>query len=76
MITLRKFEKRKYFISKHYHFIAFFNTLNKIFESIIIFRLLCFVTKHIFIFENHFEKKKDIIIKYALHMLIEKIYFI
>ena len=76
MITLRKFEKRNYFILKHYRFIALFNTLNKIFKLIIIFRLFYFATKHIFIFENYFKRRKDIIIKHALYILIEKIYFI
>jgi hypothetical protein len=69
----RKINKFDYFVFKIYRLIALFNTLNKIMKSIITTRLSYAAKEHNLLLREHFERRKDIVSKHALHYIIETI---
>jgi hypothetical protein len=70
---LRKINKSDYFVFKTYRFIALLNILNKIMKSIMTTRLSYAAKKHNLLFKKHFEDRKNIVSKHALHYIIETI---
>jgi hypothetical protein len=72
-IFLRKINKSDYFVFKTYKFIVLLNTLNKIIKSIMTIRLSYATKKHNLLFKKHFENRKNIVLKQALHYIIETI---
>ncbi len=69
----RKINKLNYFIFKAYKLIILLNTLNKIMKFIMTIRLNYAAKKHNLLFREHFESKKKIDSKHALHYIIETI---
>jgi hypothetical protein len=69
----RKVNKSNYFVFKAYRFIALLNTLNKIMKFIITIRLSYAAKKHNLLLKEHFESRKKIVSKHALHYIIETI---
>jgi hypothetical protein len=73
---LRKINKSDYFVFKAYRFIALLNTLDKLMKSIMTIRLSYAVKKHNLLLKEHFESRKNIASKHALHYIIETINFV
>ncbi len=72
-MILRKINKSDYFVLKAYRFIALLNTLHKIMKSIMTTRLSYAAKKHNLLSRKHFESRKDIASKHALHYIVEVI---
>jgi hypothetical protein len=70
---LRKINKSNYFVFKAYKLIVLLNTLNKIMKFIMTTRLNYAVKNHNLLFREHFESRKRIVSKHALHYIIETI---
>jgi hypothetical protein len=70
---LRKINKFDYFVLKTYRFIALLNILDKIMKSIMTTRLSYAAKKHNLLLKKHFEDRKNIVSKHALHYIIETI---
>jgi hypothetical protein len=70
---LRKINKSDYFVLKAYRSIALLNTLNKLMKSIMTIRLSYAAKKHNLLLRKHFEDRKNIASKHALHYIIETI---
>ncbi len=70
---LRKINKSDYFVLEVYRLIALLNTLDKIMKSIMTIRLSYAAKKHNLLLRKHFEDRKDIVSKHALHYIIEVI---
>jgi hypothetical protein len=70
---LRKINKSNYFALKTYKLIILLNTLNKIMKSIMMIRLNYATKKNNWLFKKHFEDRKNIISKHALHYIIKTI---
>jgi hypothetical protein len=73
---LRKINKSNYFVLKAYRFIALLNILNKLMKSIMTIYLNYAAKKHNLLLRKHFESRKDIASKHALHYIIEAINFV
>jgi hypothetical protein len=69
----RKINKSDYFVLKAYRFIALLNILNKLMKSIMTIRLSYATKKHNLLLREHFENRKNIVSKHALHYIIETI---
>jgi hypothetical protein len=72
-MSLRKINKSNYFVFKTYRLIALLNTLNKIMKFIMTICLSYAAKKHNLLFKKHFEDRKNIASKHALHYIIETI---
>ncbi len=72
-MSLRKINKFDYFVLKTYRFIALLNILNKIMKSIMTIRLSYATKKHNLLLKEHFEDRKNIVSKHALHYIVETI---
>ncbi len=72
-IFLRKINKSDYFVFKAYRFIALLNLLDKLMKSIMTIRLSYATKKHNLLLREHFEDRKDIASKHALHYIVEAI---
>jgi hypothetical protein len=72
-MSLRKINKSDYFVLKAYRFIALLNILNKLMKSIMTIRLSYVAKKHNLLLKEHFEDRKDIASKHALHYIVETI---
>jgi hypothetical protein len=72
-MSLRKINRSDYVVLKAYRFIALLNTLNKLMKSIMTTRLNYAAKKHNLLFREHFESRKSIASKHALHYIIETI---
>jgi hypothetical protein len=70
---LRKINKFNYFVFKTYRFIALLNILNKIMKLIMTIRLSYAAKKHNLLLKKHFESRKNIVSKHALHYIVETI---
>ncbi len=70
---LRKVNKSNYFVFKAYRLIALLNTLNKLMKFIMMTRLSYAAKKHNLLLKKHFESRKNIVSKHALHYIIETI---
>jgi hypothetical protein len=70
---LRKINKSNYFVFKTYQSIVLLNTLNKIMKSIMTTRLNYAAKKHNLLFRKHFENRKKIVSKHALHYIMKTI---
>jgi uncharacterized membrane protein YvlD (DUF360 family) len=70
---LRKINRSDYFILKTYRLIVLLNTLNKLMKSIMTTRLSYAAKKHNLLLKKHFENRKNIVSKHALHYIIETI---
>ncbi len=70
---LRKINKFDYFVFKIYRFIVLLNTLNKIMKSIMTICLNYAAKKHNLLLKEHFEERKNIVLKHVLHYIIETI---
>jgi hypothetical protein len=68
---LRKINKLDYFVFKTYRLIVLLNTLNKIMKSIMTIRLNYAAKKHHLLFRKHFEDRKNIVSKHALHYIMK-----
>jgi hypothetical protein len=75
-MSFRKINKSDYFVFKAYRFIALLNILNKLMKSIMTTRLSYAAKKHNLLLREHFESRKDIVSKHALHYIIETINFV
>jgi hypothetical protein len=73
---LRKINKSDYFVFKTYRFITLLNMLNKLMKFIITIHLNFAAQKHNLLLRKHFENRKNIVSKHALHYIIEMIYSI
>jgi hypothetical protein len=72
-MSLRKINKSDYFVFKTYKLIALLNTLDKLMKSIMTTRLNYATKKHNLLLKDHFESRKNIVSKHALHYIIEVI---
>ncbi len=72
-MSLRKINRSDYFVLKAYRFIALLNILDKLIKSIMTTRLSYAAKKHNLLLKEHFESRKDIVSKHALHYIIETI---
>ncbi len=72
-MSLCKINKFDYFVFKVYRLIALLNKLNKIMKSIMTTRLNYAAKEHNLLLKEHFENKKNIVSKHALHYIIETI---
>jgi hypothetical protein len=72
-MSLRKVNRSDYFVFKAYRFIALLNTLNKIMKFIMTIRVNYAAKKHNLLLKEHFESRKKIVSKHALHYIIETI---
>ncbi len=70
---LRKVNKSNYFVFKAYRLIVLLNTLDKIMKFIMMTRLSYAAKKHNLLLREHFESRKKIVSKHALHYIIETI---
>jgi hypothetical protein len=68
-----KINKSDYFVFKTYRFIALLKILNKLMKSIITIRFSYVAKKHNLLLKKHFEDRKNIVSKHALHYIIETI---
>ncbi len=69
----RKVNKSNYFVFKAYRFIVLLNTLDKLMKFIMTTRLSYATEKHNLLFKKHFEDRKNIVSKHALHYIVETI---
>jgi hypothetical protein len=72
-VFLRKINKFDYFVFKTYRFIVLLNILDKIMKSIMTTRLSYATKKHNLLLREHFEDRKNIVSKHALHYIVETI---
>jgi hypothetical protein len=70
---LRKINKFDYFVFKTYRSIVLLNILNKIMKLIMTIRLNYAAKKHNLLLKKHFENRKNIVSKHALHYIVETI---
>ena len=73
-MILKKLDKNDYIQSKIYRSIAFFNTLKKGFEKIIIMRLNYLIEKYQLLFKKHIKDRKLSSIENAIYIILEKIH--
>lgn len=73
-IVLRKLDKSNYFTIAFYYFIAFFNTISKTFEFLLIKKISYLTKTYKLLSHTHIKAKRFILTKYALHYLVKKIY--
>ncbi len=73
---LRKSRKKNYFKLLFFKFIALFNTLNKILESIILKRLRYVVKTHNTLLSTQLRIKRQRLIDTTLQLITKKIYTI
>ncbi len=72
-MSFRKINRSNYFVFKAYRFIVLLNILDKLMKSIMTIRLSYAAKKHNLLLKEHFESRKDIVSKHALHYIIETI---
>jgi hypothetical protein len=70
-MSFRKINKSDYVVFKAYKSIALLNILDKLMKSIMMIRLNYAAKKHNFLLKEHFEDRKSIVSKHALHYIIE-----
>jgi hypothetical protein len=68
---LRKINKSNYIVFKAYKSIVLLNILNKLMKSIMTTWLSYAAKKHNLLLREHFENRKNIVSKHALHYIIE-----
>ncbi len=70
-MSFRKINKFDYFVFKAYKLIVLLNTLNKIMKSIMTIRLNYAAKKHHLTLKKHFESRKNIVSKHAVHYIMK-----
>ena len=73
-MIFKKFDKNNYTQLKTYRSIAFFNTLKKRFEKIIIIKLSHLVEKYQLLFKKHIKDRKFSSIENAIYIILEEIH--
>ena len=76
IILLCKLNKNSYFTIISYCFIIFLNTLNKIFEFILIKRVNYLIKTHKLLSHIYIRARQSILTKHALYYLVKRIYII